>query len=368
MWIEPYKNKYRAVERYTDPLTGKTKRVSTIINKDTKASRKAAESVLRTKIDKEQAVASSGSTAEITLKNLADKYLEHQRQNIKPSSFSSTEFHINHILDIIGKDTIVSRLTAGYVSDLLAKKSKTPYMTNRNIIYFKALIRWAYDHDYIMEKSWIDKIKYVKAPKPSSSVEDHYLEAKELRTLIDSISSVCWKLMTEFLALSGLRIGEAMALLVSDVDDYIHVTKTYHTASMELSDTPKTDSSNRDVFIQPELAGVIRKIRKYRNEVMMRTGSRADIFFPEPDGYVFSYDYYRQGLKKHALQSINRSVSPHMLRHTHVSLLAEQGIPLDAISRRLGHHNCRITKEVYLHVTQKQKQKEEKMISNVKIL
>ena len=46
----------------------------------------------------------------------------------------------------------------------------------------------------------------------------------------------------------------------------------------------------------------------------------------------------------------------HMLRHTHVSLLAEtRKVSLTDIQARLGHSNDRITKEVYLHVTEKSK-------------
>ena len=94
------------------------------------------------------------------------------------------------------------------------------------------------------------------------------------------ISDKEWaKLLTEFLALSGLRIGEAMALLESDVDEYIHITKTYDATRTILSNTPKTDSSRRDVFIQPELAEVVKKIRAYRRRIQMQTGVRNGIFF-----------------------------------------------------------------------------------------
>ena len=41
---------------------------------------------------------------------------------------------------------------------------------------------------------------------------------------------------------------------------------------------------------------------------------------------------------------------------------------LDAISRRLGHSDSAITKEVYLHVTEKLKKQEEEQLSKVKLL
>jgi integrase len=40
----------------------------------------------------------------------------------------------------------------------------------------------------------------------------------------------------------------------------------------------------------------------------------------------------------------------HDLRDTHASLLAANGVPLEVVSRRLGHANIAITAERYLHV------------------
>lgn len=40
-----------------------------------------------------------------------------------------------------------------------------------------------------------------------------------------------------------------------------------------------------------------------------------------------------------------------MLRHTHISLLAEAGVDLPYIMNRVGHKNSKTTTEIYLHVT-----------------
>ena len=45
------------------------------------------------------------------------------------------------------------------------------------------------------------------------------------------------------------------------------------------------------------------------------------------------------------------TLTPHSLRHTHVSLLAEAGVSLPEIMERLGHKNDMVTREIYLHVT-----------------
>ena len=45
----------------------------------------------------------------------------------------------------------------------------------------------------------------------------------------------------------------------------------------------------------------------------------------------------------------------HALRHTHATMLIEAGVPVKAVSDRLGHGNVRTTLETYVHVTDRMK-------------
>lgn len=48
-------------------------------------------------------------------------------------------------------------------------------------------------------------------------------------------------------------------------------------------------------------------------------------------------------------------LTPHSLRHTHTSLLAEAGVALEQIMERLGHSGNQITKNIYLHIMKEMK-------------
>ncbi|MCT2871875.1 integrase [Limosilactobacillus fermentum] len=48
---------------------------------------------------------------------------------------------------------------------------------------------------------------------------------------------------------------------------------------------------------------------------------------------------------------INKPVSSHIFRHTHISKLAALGVPMYVIQQRVGHSNSRVTQEIYTHVT-----------------
>ncbi|MFD2193286.1 tyrosine-type recombinase/integrase [Oceanobacillus bengalensis] len=61
---------------------------------------------------------------------------------------------------------------------------------------------------------------------------------------------------------------------------------------------------------------------------------------------------------------LNLNVTPHSLRHTHTSLLAEAGVDLDEIMDGLGHQDDETTRRVYLHVTEGRKQEAADKFSN----
>ena len=357
MWTEPLKNgKYKAVERYTDPITGKQKKVSCVIERDTRSARKDAQRILDQKIE---TILGKTDYDNMTFGQLCERYLENFEG--KPSSKNTAETVINRLLLKIGSDAKINYLSASYVIDKLRDEEVTTY--NNSIKRVKAIIRWAYQHDYASDRLWTDKLKS-KSDNRKTRIEDKYLEQDELETLLQSMEgSRHWQLLTKFLALSGLRIGEALALTMNDVDTHIHVHRTANYNLKIISDTPKTTESNRNVFVQPELEIVIKEIRKWRLEEMMKTRKRTDLLFID-----LNYISYLHYLSRKAKSALNRNITPHTLRHTHASLLAAAGVSLDSIARRLGHADSDITKKVYFHVTEKLREKEEAEMAKIKLL
>lgn len=55
------------------------------------------------------------------------------------------------------------------------------------------------------------------------------------------------------------------------------------------------------------------------------------------------------------LAGLNEASTPHSLRHSHCSLMAEAGGGIHEIMERLGHQDDEVTKRVYLHVTKSMK-------------
>lgn len=367
MWTELTPNgKYKARERYVDPLTGKTKIITTTIDKDTKAARKAAEEILRDKIEK---LISSPAAKEYTLEQLLDSYIAFQEESgIQPNTTRRNKSTVGSMIDLLGMDTIASKLSARYIVDRLIKADLKNSTRNNYLLRFGAMMRWAYKHDYVDDIGYLAKIDRFQESSVREKIIDKYLEAEEVKKLLGEMKVERWTLLTHFLVLSGLRIGEAIALDDADVTDVILVNKTMDIGTGECKERTKTDSSTREVYIQPELADVVDQIRAYVRKDSFKHGYRSGLFFPDDDGNYIQYPAYLKYLRENALSILGRRITPHTMRHTHVSLLAAEGLPLEAIARRVGHEDSQITKQIYYHVTEKQKYKDREQISKIRIL
>lgn len=358
-------------ERFKDTLTGKPVIISVTLkgDKDTASKRRMALSELEKKFEEKTKAAGK---APLTLKELFERYKKYQEQTVKASTRNRNNIDIGTVIGLLGAESIVDNLTVGYIRDKLLERTTKAVTLNEYIGRFKAMIRWGYDSEYITNRSIIDKLKRFKVNKDEEVLkpEDKYLEPNQLEALLDYMkdSQEQWYLLTQFLVLSGLRIGEALALTKSDVSDTeITVNKTYDYINNETHD-PKTATSNRKVYIQPELAEVLKDIRRYHRNTDILTGTRSDLLFHSSKGEHISYGAFNKYVRETTEKVLGERRTPHSFRHTHASLLFAEGMTIDQISRRLGHENSKITRQVYLHIVEKIKEKDREAISSVRLL
>lgn len=367
MWIEKLENgKFKAVERYEDYFTGKQKRVSITIDKNTPQERKKAQDALNRKIEKKLSSAPK-KKSELTFERLIEEYRADQLETVKISTYKRNFHACNTFMNIFGRDTLMSRFNAKFIRDRLIATKKTPGTLNEHITRLKALLRWGYKNELIEDISYLDKLEPFKDKPHKEKIQDKYLEGDEVKELLKIMSVEKWRDFTEFLVLSGLRPGEAIALEYTDVDlkeRIIHVNKTYDANNLVVT-TPKTSCSIRDIYIQDELLEVCKRIKKKSSKEVFIFGP---ILFFHDHGDYLKYYAYKKYLRENVLKITDKIITPHALRHTHASLLMEKGIDVDTISRRLGHESSKITKEIYLHVTEKLKEKDFERISAIKIL
>ena len=378
MWSEPQKNgSVKYCERYTDPLTEKVKKVTVTMPKASPQNRNKAARILQGKIDK--LLTASPVRSDTTLKELADAYIASLRQRKrKESTIRNEENTINCCIRIIGCDAIVDNLSPRYVNDQLLSSGKNISTVNRYIKYIKFALKWGMKNDYHSNHSLLLKLDSIneessaEIPDVVYDISNEYLEPEEIQKLLSYFTKNNWQdyYISYFLILTGMRIGEFVALEDSDVDiksKTIHITKTYYPSTKHAT-SAKTKDSIRDIHIQPELLTLIKKLRLWRKEAMFENGIKSTLFMPhlKTGGYL-SYGTYNLHLKTAASEVLGREITPHKLRHTHASILAET-MSAEQISRRLGHHDDKITKAIYIHITQKMIQKDNAAVDSISII
>lgn len=379
MWCETQKNgTVKYCERYTDPLTEKVKKVTVTMPKASPQNKNKATRILQGKIDK--LLTASPVRSDTTLKELADAYITSLRQRKRKESTIKTESNnINCCINIIGDDVLVDKLSPRYVNDKLLSSGKNIDTVNRYIKFLKMALKWGIKSDYHSNNDILLKLDYIQEessgeiPEEVYDISSEYLEHDEITKLLNYfIDNNQWQdyYTSYFMILTGMRIGELIALEDADVDlriNTIHITKTYYSSTGHAT-SAKTSDSIRDIHIQPELLTLIKKLRLWRKEVLFEKGIKSNLFMPHlRTGLYMSYDAYNKHLKIAAIKSLGREITTHKLRHTHASLLAEV-MSAEQISRRLGHHDDEITKAIYIHITQKMKQKDNEAIDTISII
>ena len=289
MWIEELENgRYKFVERYDDYLTGKQKKVSITLDKNTAATRKFAQAELLKKIERKQQNVSYNK--EITLNELYERYCSYQKTAVKSNTSKRNAISNRMMLGYLGADCLVNNLTALYINDCFNKYDIDKEKTVEYVRRFKAMLRWGYNNDLHTNYAVLSKLSAKADISAHYKVKDKYLEPEELEKLLERLKEIPrWYYLSYFLSLTGLRIGEALALHKSDIgNEYITVNKT-----LDLNDgsfgSPKTLESNREVYIQPELKTLLKRIYIYESEKSMSHNIKSILFMCDSKGNPLSY-------------------------------------------------------------------------------
>lgn len=197
-------------------------------------------------------------------------------------------------------------------------------------------------------------------PRPRvERTEAGLLTTTDLHSLLAAASRSRYLPFFEFLAHTGLRRGEAMALRWSDVDltrRILRIEATLSRVDGELIRTStKTARSRRQVPISPRVASILKSLRERQRVERVHAGSEwveTPFVFTTETGQASDPRNALRAFKESARKAgLDPSISLHSLRHTAASIMLENGIPLKLVSEVLGHSSVAITGDVYGHVT-----------------
>lgn len=357
--------KYKFFERYKDPYTEKLKKVSVTMEKKTPQARNQAAILLQEKI-KQKLGEKQHFVSDITFEKLYEEFEENWKHGVKNSTVYASKNVKKEILKQIEGDYLVRnidrRLLQKVIDQLLQDGRSHNYVSK---IKFKLnqIMKFAVRMNYIDTNEML----FVEMPRKVITTDDlrkkntKYLDQKEFKLFIQNLKeeALCDYRITKYiriakvLFLTGMRYGELAALNYKEDINFskktIHIKHTYDFRQKERT-TPKTVKSDRVITAPQKVLDIIKEqiIENATN------GFDTDFIFINTLGEPITNVRVIAALKRHGQKiGIDKNITTHMFRHSHISLLAELGIPLTAIMDRVGHSDSKTTLEIYSHVTQK---------------
>lgn len=229
------------------------------------------------------------------------------------------------------------------ISDRLKKFVSTPSRNFKGFLYGIA-------HEQKKVTSNILKLKVPKS-KPKT------LSKEEIGTLIKTCNNLRDKFLLTLLYETGMRIGEALSLWIEDFDISDMVIDLKDRGELENNAEIKTVSSPRRIDVSQNLADMFMEyIAEYHTEkvetnhiFIKLSGSNKY----KPMNYTDVDNLFRTLKKKTDIY-----VTPHMFRHSSLTLLRMAGWQPELLRIRAGHKNIYTTLNTYIHPSDEEIMKE----------
>ena len=277
-----------------------------------------------------------------------------------------------HIAPALG-DLPLGEVTPLKIQTFLYQLQAEKRLSQRTISLNKSVLVQMYD--YAMELGLVENnpARNAKLPRQSRKIDDGdskvipIAQREQLLKAAESDPILC-PILT-LLMLTGMRIGEALALQWKHVDFQNRTISIQQSLTRELEfdgegRTKKTAAAlgvtktrcSRRVIQAPDL--VLQRLQEWIRYLSKRKGGLEALV---PEGFVFcstrtmgmrTYSGFRASFR-HFLERNgfgDQHLNLHRFRHTYASMLLEQEISPKVVQKLLGHRDVSTTLGVYSHV------------------
>ena len=310
----------------------------------------------------------------ITLKTII---VSNTKKKMESDIISEGQFmRINKTLKQMPEDLLNTNIEEITEEDLQNYLNTLKNYSNSSIKKFYELLsqafRSAFERDYIMLNPMKNVIR-PKSNKRDKKVRALTIEEQEIFTdflIKQDIKNTPYKNVFLIQMFTGMRIGEVLALKITDIDLAHNIINVEHTISVDaeektiMKDIPKSFNGMREIpltiYLKPYIIEQM-NIAKINNH-------KENLLFVNRNGGYVDHRIANRILKKILINEFNiKDISTHSLRHTFGTRCAECDIKEVAIQRIMGHSSINATLDNYVDVSEKLKESElEKVYSYFK--
>ena len=310
-----------------------------------KTKREAQKEILLLSID------NNNTEIDITFNKLFNKYYEYYCLKNKWQSCRRIKSYFeNHILPYFGNMKVRKIMSEDYMEwqkIILAKNMCDSYKKGLHGAMV-TILNYAMKN-YGLDKNIAHDIGGFK--KQNIKTKMNWWNYEEYELFMKEITDIRDKALFALLYETGARFGEITALRWTDYDnEFIYINKTISKEKNKdneyITNTPKTNSSNRKIKLSNNVINILNQLKRYDNDYI---GFSDDWYIV---GGLKPYSHTTATVHKnmYCKMAMVKQIKLHEFRHSHVSLLINKGVPITNISARLGHSDSSITLGIYSHM------------------
>lgn len=326
-----------------------------------------------------------------------------QKKKVAPKTLAGENGRFkNHLLKYIPSESRLENIRSELIQSML--DTYYPLGNQKRIAQslksdLSSLYKFAIKKNYILPEQ--NPMPYVTVEEKglneqleqlaNYSIENHYLEKDELNEVLTIIRKYNqqYARILEFQVLTGMRIGEVLGLKTSAISfdtSLVKIMRTRATHAGASKEDYEGDVKNKQSYRTIKLSAKALLLLQEELEINQHhiignldyqdkgwiftsKSSNKSNYNGTPLHYSVINNFLNSSetgkitktghVKKVGINidnrlSFNKHISTHIFRHTFVSHMAEQGVPLLAVQKYIGHKSgSKVTEEIYTHITKK---------------
>jgi len=350
------------VVRELDPDTGKTK-PRWVGGAKTRAEAKRKRDEARAAVHQGTYV----SPQTLTVASYLEKWIEAHAVELKPSTAASYRAKIDqYLVPSIGHERLQA-LSPSHLSAVFATmraeggrgstngRGGAP-LSPRTVDFARAILRRAMNDAIVDRLIQVNPVVGTKRPKQIRP-EHTTWTGEQLRTFLDGVSEDRLHPLWILVAATGMRRGELLGLRWADVDldaGVVSVNRSTTQIANERVTTLPKNHERRRINVDPQTVATLKAWKRAQAEERVAIGPA----WVDGDGHLFTWqdgrplqpDYVSKRFQSIQAGKGLPRLTLHELRHTHITILLRERVPVHVVAKRAGHKDPSVTLNVYADV------------------